>query len=156
MRVLGRSLDLRAPDLFTTLMALLQQLPSVDWMIILLLEYYPDLERQQGPVPLHIAQRGLGNKGGFPIPMDIWDTVVTADQVQALHAFVPHGKHRVRPPSPTTLALLHALHRDGFLWTDGVPHREGNANAFLRPKSSTKAAFIANLRGVAELLQAPA
>ena len=61
----------------------------------------------------------------------------------------------LRYPDPlSSYLMLHALERDSFLipcTSEGPP----NCNVYLRPKSSTKAAFIADLRAVNALCPDP-
>ena len=143
--VLGRALTLGDAALWRTLHDLLQQLPSVQWLVVLLLEYYPDLSCPAGPVAADVANAGLGARGCFPIPQDIWDHCVPRGLVDRLKAFPDSGSVGPRAPSGTTSVMLRALARDGFLRPcAGTP----NATCFLRPKTATKAAFIADLRAV--------
>ena len=75
--------------------------------------------------------------------------------MQDILAFAPDDVLPVRDPNPLTHVMLAALARDGFLLPDPDWRRGANTNAFLRPKSSEKACFIADLRAVNTLSAPP-
>ena len=104
----------------------------------------PSSALSRSPVPLTpaIIARGLGTRGAFPIPPCIWSRFVPPALEDALLSFVlPHPP----PLRPLTRAMLLSLRRDSFLHpTDAPP----TLHAFVRPKSESKAAFIADLRAI--------
>ena len=127
---------------------ILRALHQLCWMLILLIRYYPDTAQGASP-SAEIANNGLGERGECPIPTDIWERYVPDSLVDNIRHLVPGGMFRVRPPRGNTAHLLMALERDNFLLrldpSSNGPSTD-NLSAFLRPKSSTKAAFIADLR----------
>ena len=98
---LGRSLSLADLALLNTLLDLLRALPEIDWLILLLLDYYPDLERAGGTLTRSIAQKGLGKRGCYPISPDIWHSCVPADLMERMRAFLGH-----RDPSPSCRPMV--------------------------------------------------
>ena len=152
---MGRSATLPNPPLWTYFSALLDRLPSLDWLILLLLDYYPDLQgATAGPVTHDLARRGLGRRGHLPIPPDIWSDCVPPDLVTLLQTFPGPGEPLVGRTSGPAATMLAALRWDGFLVPSPV-HAPANAAVFLRPKTAVKAAFIADLRRVNALCTTP-
>jgi hypothetical protein len=84
-RVLGRALDLRDPNVLSTLNQLLLALPSVNWMVVLLLDYYPDLQQSSAPLTAGIAGAGLGKRGSYDITAHIWARFVPKSLVKKDH-----------------------------------------------------------------------
>ena len=132
------------------LLRLLWSLVQVDWLLLLILQYYPELLLTK--VPIDVASRGLGARGSYPIPLHIWDKLVPASLHTALDSFSPPTFPRTL--GADTVALLHALSRDRFLTPLLSPARD-TLTAFLRPKSTEKAAFIADLRALNALTPTP-
>ena len=128
--------------------ALLRTLHLINWLLVLLIKYYPETLNQTA-LTADIAHKGLGLCGRCPIPDHIWDSHVPDALVDSLSNLSPRPPHTIRPPSSLTSILLNALARDGFLLplpADSARPSWDNLSAFIRPKSSEKAAFIADLR----------
>jgi len=126
---------------------LLTQLHTICWLLLFLIKYYP-FENTPASVSPATALLGLGQRGAYPIPRHIWDSIVPADLPDRLALHSPPPPFQPRPPRPPTTLLLSALLRDGFLHPVPPGHWPDNLSAFLRPKSAEKAAFIADLRGL--------
>ena len=155
--VLGRSLSLNDPNIWTLLLRLLNALPTVDWLVLLLLDYYPDLlAPARQPLSHSLAAKGLGRRGCYSIPLDIWNQCVPSSFLAAAKAYPGPADPVTRPATGFATTMVHALVRDGFL----VPCPDTvtappNTPVFLRPKSASKAAFIADLRSLNSLDDAP-
>ena len=89
-------------DILRLLFQLLSRLPYLNWLLILILKYYPDAN-QSGELTETIAQRGLGKVGGFHIPRHIWDSFVPPTLPQQLISHKPSICQPSRPtlPQPT-------------------------------------------------------
>ena len=128
---------------------LLRALVNICWLLLLLIKYYP--EKLESAVLDHtVAQRGLGRCGHCPIPSHIWARHITDTLIENLKNFTPGDAYAVRRPNDLTRTMISSLHRDGFLIRippDCSHPTHDNLSAFLRPKTSEKAAFIADLRG---------
>ena len=93
------------------------------------------------PIPLSLAQKGIGPVGHVPIPPDIWATCAPGGLLLA-DALTPPQK-----PSncPLVQAMLDALLQAGLVALHpGLP----NAEAFVKRKSPTKAALIINMKAL--------
>lgn len=114
LAVLQRVLTLGRPQLWDDLWDLFRRLPDVDWLLVLLLEYYPSL-LSSGPLTEDLARKGLGARGDCPIPASIWDRVVPASLLGRLKSFCPEGPLAVRPLNYLTAIMVEKLFDDGFL-----------------------------------------
>ena len=144
---------LLARGLHFTLARLLRQLWTlldINWLLLLILQYYPELLLKQ--VPLHVASKGLGQRGKYLIPLSIWHKFVSPDLEARLSSFTPPSfPSKLRP---STAQLLSALARDNFLNPCSLTLKN-TLTAFLRPKTEEKAAFIADLRALNHLTPDP-
>lgn len=135
---------------------LLLQLHTISWLILLLIKYYLH-ETTPSSVTPDIAARGLGLRGHFSIPPHIWHTYVPNSLLNHLRTYIPPPPFEPRKTKSLTKILLSSLVRDKFL----IPSPKhstappSNLSVFLRPKSSEKAAFIADLRGLNQLTPTP-
>ena len=119
-------------------------LPSINWILLWLARYYPFLFRTQRPGVL-IASRGLGLRGRFPVPLDLWNKIVPSTLRQDLLSCILPEMTSVRPLSAENTAMLDRLFTDGFfLRWNGTP----NCTLFTIAKTSEKCSLIADLRGL--------
>lgn len=132
------------------LLDLLLDLTNISWLLLLLLEYYPDLRRPARPTT-DAADRGLGQRGCTPIPQHVWDAVVPPGLMERYKITIPTDDMAPRPPSHVTHVMLKALERDLFLLPDQFTPSRPNMSAFVKPKTVDKCAFIADLRGLNKL-----
>lgn len=138
------------PDLWNTLLDLLDLLPDVDWLIILLLHYYPDLAGAKAAVTAEAARRGLGKCGSYHIPQNIWDKYVPRGLMEKIRGFTGSDAHPVRPLKHMTRIMLHTLHDQLFL-RKAPKGMADNLNIFLKPKNEAKCALIVDSRGINRL-----
>lgn len=138
-RLLFMARDRLAPRVLTNLRLLLAELVTLDWFLIWLQRYYPDLFRSLS-VSDALAGKGLGSRGCMAIPADVWDSMVPQGMLEALKRAVFPGTIRATGTSAT---MIRALCRDGFLHECPL---EANCPVFTIPKTADKCSFIADLR----------
>ena len=98
------------------------------------------------PVPVSVAQRGLGSAGSVPIPLDIWSSLVHGDSLKAM-ASVQIPQPRL---APAVGAMMSALVQQKHI----VPISAGmpgfglspSAPIFVIPKSAEKCSLIVNCK----------
>lgn len=134
-------------DVLRLLLDLLLDLTTISWLMLLLMEYYPDLNRPP-KATTEAASKGLGARGCSPIPAHIWEAIVPPNLMSILSKHVPNGDLAPRPPSAVTQGMLSALKRDGFLVRAPDAAPGPNLSAFVKPKTAEKCALIADLRGL--------
>ena len=102
------------------------------------------------PLPLHVAQKGIGAAGAIPIEPDTWRKHKPAGMERALRIAPDMGESG----DEALAALAKAMHRDGLLiQCTGRP--TANMRAFPKPKSAEKGALIADLRLLNALMGSP-
>ena len=131
------------PGALLRLISVLRTLPSLDWFLLWLRRYYPELFPSPRPSPI-LAARGLGRRGAFPIPLHIWNAFVPASLLPALQLASSSLPRPFPPPSPTTRVFLDRLLLDGFFCP--LPGCTPNCHLFVLPKSDVKVSLIADLR----------
>ena len=102
------------------------------------------------PLPLHVAQKGIGAAGAIPIEPDTWRKHKPVGMERALRIAPDMGESG----DEALAALAKAMHRDGLLiQCTGRP--TSNMRAFPKPKSVEKGALIADLRLLNALMGSP-
>ena len=98
------------------------------------------------PVPVSVAQRGLGSAGSVPIPLDIWSSLVHGDSIKAMAS--------VQIPQPSLAPAVGAMTSALVQQEHIVPISEGmpgfglspSAPVFVIPKSAEKCSLIVNCK----------
>ena len=149
--IVQRGLQRHPPYRVWCHLRILPHLADLDWSSVLSLGPSSSWSQFSRPPPVTtaIAARGLGVRGSFPIPASIWASYVDPALEARIWTARPPG---LRALSRPTHVLLDRLRTDAFLLPCDQPD---NLTAFLRPKSSAKAAFIADLRPINALSSAP-
>ena len=96
------------------LLSFLNTLQGVDWLHIWWQRYYPWM-MPKGFVSDEMVQRGLGERGGYPIPQHVWDQVVSPGVLDAIRLTSASFPGRSSPVSPTVALMIRTLVNDGFL-----------------------------------------
>jgi hypothetical protein len=135
------------PSFVANWRALLLRLLELDFWVLWLERYYPDLFGK-AEVTEELAARGLGVRGSFAIESDLWEELVEGGIRDRLLCSEVGGT-RLRPLDPHTKVMVQALVRDGFLFKD-TTGLGPNSTAFVIPKSAVKCSLIADLRPVNE------
>ena len=102
------------------------------------------------PLPLHVAQKGIGAAGAIPIDSDTWREHKPAGMERALRVAPDMGES----DDAALAALAKAMHRDGLL-IQCTDQPTANMRAFPKPKSAEKGALIADLRLLNALMGSP-
>ena len=84
-----------------------RDLPGLNWLFIWVVKYYPWLT--PGSVPPLVAARGLGVRGCFVIPANIWASLVPSGLPADLRDTDLSTHEWVRPPNPEARRMLQAL-----------------------------------------------
>ena len=130
---------LRNEDIHTFIL-FLHQLLSLDWVLIWLRRYYPDIV-PRGAVTSKIIQKGLGVRGHLPIPLHIWNSIVTHKQIQQMQNASFAEAHK--PVNPHVSLMIKTLITESFLEPSGSTP---NCTLFVIPKTTEKVSLIADLR----------
>jgi hypothetical protein len=117
---------------------LLCSLLDLNLYLLWLERYYPDIFHLV--VTEEMTKKGLGTRGAYTIPKDIWDSVVPSTLRDDIHRFqLPDSARQ----SPNTETMLHTLKQDNFLLPTG---HQPNIRCFVIPKTSEKCSLIADMR----------
>ena len=128
-----------------------RDLPDLHWLFIWVIKYYPWLT--PGAISPDVIARGLGTRGCVPIPAHVWNSLVPAHLMTSLRSSDLSSHPWVRAPGPDAARMLRTLMSQGFLQAD--PSCRANTSVFLRPKSTEKCCFIADMRAVNEVTPRP-
>ena len=99
--------------LWPALLAILRGLVAINWLLVLLIKYYPEDLPLSKPTP-DLADKGLGVRVAYPIPLHIWDRFVPDSLLLALKSFVPPPPYQTRPIGLTALHVILSLKQDSF------------------------------------------
>ena len=116
------------------------QLLPLDWILIWLRRYYPDIV-PRGAVNNQIIQKGLGTRGHLPIPQRIWDSIVTENHLKNIREAVFDGAHK--PVNQHVSLMIKTLVTESFLEPSASTP---NCTLFVIPKTTEKVSLIADLR----------
>ena len=125
----------------------IEQLPSVDWVLLDDDYHGYDGEPREGVVSKYMADATIGLCGSYDVPLEIWNDYVPSEVIT--HIRNRKAETFKYPVRPLTELSCKALLRDGLLHAP-ASNMDSNYYAFVKPKNAQKCAFIVDMRNLIE------